>query len=63
MKNDFLTFIFHFFKKCKMICLRNEVMFIFQNRQKINDPKTHAFHEPFKTLQKRLFLDYTMFLY
>ena len=42
MKNDFLTFIFHFFKKCKMICLRNEVIFIFQNRQKMNDPKTHA---------------------
>ena len=42
MKNDFLTFIFHFFKKCKIICLRNEVIFIFQNHQKMNDPKTHA---------------------
>ena len=46
MKNDFLTFIFHFFKKCKMICLRNEVIFIFQNRQKINNPKTHALTQP-----------------
>ena len=42
MKNDFLTFIFHFVKKCKMICLRNVVIFIFQNHQKMNDPKTHA---------------------
>ena len=24
-----------------MICLRNEVIFIFQNRHKMNDPKTH----------------------
>ena len=37
MKNDFLTFIFHFFLKFKMICLRSEVIFIFQNRQKMND--------------------------
>ena len=29
MKNEFLTFIFHFFKKCEMICLRNEVIFIY----------------------------------
>ena len=26
-----------------MICLRNEVIFIFLNRQKMNDPKTHGF--------------------
>ena len=26
-----------------MIFIKNEIIFIFQNRQKMNDPKTHGF--------------------
>ena len=29
-----------------MICLINEVIFIFPNRQKMNDPKTHGLISP-----------------
>ena len=32
-----------------MICLRNEVIFIFLNRHKMNDPKTHGLFETMVT--------------
>ena len=34
-----------------MLCLRNEVIFIFQNRRKMNDPKTHGLYSFFKTFE------------